>query len=325
MESRLYTPVLFLIFNQPKITMQTFQEIRKARPKKLFISADGPRLHKQGEFEECAETRKAVLEAIDWDCQVNTRFLETNLGCKSAVSSAITWFLDQAEEGIILEYDCVPSQSFFTFCQELLEKYRHEPRVMAVSGSNYQLGQVRGNATYYFSRIPSAWGWATWKRAWSHWDGKAAAFPSFQGRGAIQGQFRSQRTRDFWTFKFDQCHKAIEKTWGYPWCFAVANQDGVCASPNVNMVTNVGFTENATNAVDTSSSFANVPRYELGIITHPDTLVPDAEADEFFTDRLAYLKPRERFIRGIKRIALFLLPVSCHGDLKSLYRKLKRG
>jgi len=324
-QERLETPVLFLIFNQPAITMQTFEEIRKARPRRLFISADGPRPGKPGEAEECAETRRAVLGSIDWECEVTTRLLENNLGCKAAVSSAITWFLDKTGEGIILEYDCVPSQSFFTFCAGLLEKYRHDERVMAISGSNYQQGNARGEAAYYFSRIPAAWGWATWKRAWSHWDGALSGYPAFRANRRIETLFHSRAARNYWTLKFDQVHGGIDKTWGHPWVFAVFAQHGVCATANRNLVTNIGFTANATNAVDTDSPFANTPRHEIGDLSHPDCLVPDLGADDFFSRRLAYVKPAQRLVQGAKRAVLAVLPPRYHESLKRLYRGMRKA
>ena len=140
MNKEITTPVLFLIFNQPDITKVTFEEIRKAKPKHLYISADGPREDNENDLIECKATRDMIMETIDWDCEVYTRFLEKNLGVKKAVSSAITWFLDEVEEGIIIEYDCVPSQSFFLFCQELLERYRYDTRIMTINGSNFNFG-----------------------------------------------------------------------------------------------------------------------------------------------------------------------------------------
>ena len=129
---KIYTPVLFLIFNRPDTTRQVFNEIRKAQPAQLFVAADGPRKDRDSDFELCKKTREIVRQ-VDWDCEVFTRFQEENLGCKRAVSSAIDWFFSNVEEGIILEDDCVPDQSFFPFCQELLEKYRHDERIMMIS------------------------------------------------------------------------------------------------------------------------------------------------------------------------------------------------
>ena len=170
------TPVLFLIFNQPEITVETFAIIAKLKPSILYISADGPR-NGYSEEHECNLTRKKVLSMINWKCDVHKRFLSKNVGCKEAVSTGIDWFLKEQKEGIILEYDCVPSRSFFYFCQEMLSRYRNDSRIFSISGTNYQFGNSFGDGDYYYSRIPSVWGWATWERAWKYWDGSISDYP----------------------------------------------------------------------------------------------------------------------------------------------------
>src|SRR4030042_6453503 len=149
---KLTTPVLFLIFNRPDTTEKVFDEIRKAKPKKLFVAADGPRQDKQGEKEKVGRARQIVIDGIDWDCEIKTLFRDKNLGCKVAVSSAINWFFENEEMGIILEDDCLPHQSFFRFCGELLEKYKDDERIMVISGENLLFGRKRTNYSYYFSR-----------------------------------------------------------------------------------------------------------------------------------------------------------------------------
>lgn len=317
-------PILFLIFNQPDITLQTFIEIKKVKPKTLYISADGPRLNKPGEENECFITRKIILDLIDWDCDVHTRFLENNLGCKKAVSSGISWFLNEINEGIILEYDCVPSRSFFSFCEVMLTKFRNDSRIMAISGSNYQLNNFRGDSSYYFSKIPSAWGWATWKRSWDLWDGDIESYPQFDKEKVINSIFKNSNVRDYWKLKFDQVYNKIDTTWGYPWVYAVFKENGLCVTPNLNLITNIGFSQKATNAVDEESSFANTERFELSEITHPKFVVPNIEADEFFSRRLAYIKPTERIFLYSKRLLNIVLPSFLYSYIKIVYRKYNK-
>ena len=159
------TPVLFLIFNRPELTEKVFQKIQDAQPKYLFVAADGPRDNKYGEKDLCEKTRAVVLENITWECEVKTLFRTENLGCRTAVSSAINWFFENVEEGIILEDDTVPDNSFFSYCQALLEKYRNHEQIMMITGDNFQDGIKRGNGSYYFSRYVHIWGWASWRRA----------------------------------------------------------------------------------------------------------------------------------------------------------------
>lgn len=172
------TPVLFIIFNRPDATRQAFEAIREAKPPRLYIAADGPRKGKEGESEKCQEARTIALKA-DWPCVVKTLFQEDNLGCKYGVSCAIDWFFKNEEAGIILEDDCVASQDFFRFCEEMLEKYKSHDKVMQIAGSNFQFGKKRGNGSYYFSQALSVWGWATWRSAWMKYDKEIKDFEAF--------------------------------------------------------------------------------------------------------------------------------------------------
>jgi len=158
----LKTPVLFLIFKRLDTTKQVFEQIKKAKPPRLYIAADGPRDYVEGEAEKVKAAREYVLSNIDWNCEVKTLFREKNLGCGKAVSEAITWFFENEEQGIILEDDTVPSQSFFWFCEELLNRYKDEKKVWHIGGTNFQDGIIRGNGDYYFSALNHIWGWASW-------------------------------------------------------------------------------------------------------------------------------------------------------------------
>ena len=161
--------VLFLIFNRPDKTLRVFNEIKKVKPSKIYISADGPRYNNESDLIKCEQSLQ-ILDLIDWNCEVKTLINERNLGCKIAVSNAITWFFDNEEQGIILEDDCLPCESFFKFCDELLLKYQFDNRVGHISGTNFQNGIKRGQKDYYFSRHPIVWGWASWRRVWKNYD-----------------------------------------------------------------------------------------------------------------------------------------------------------
>jgi hypothetical protein len=170
------TPILYLIFNRPDLVEVTFSAICEIKPKKLFIAADGPRLDNLDDVLNCMLARQYVLSKIDWECDVKTLFRDTNFGCGIAVSSAISWFFEDVEEGIILEDDCLADKSFFNFCALLLNKYRSNHKIFHINGSNHQFGIKRGCSDYYFSVYPHVWGWATWKRAWNFYDYKMCNF-----------------------------------------------------------------------------------------------------------------------------------------------------
>ncbi|OUC08639.1 hemolytic protein HlpA-like protein, partial [Litorilinea aerophila] len=163
------TPVIFLIFNRPDTTAQVFAEIAKARPRRLLVVADGPRPHRPDDVEKCSATR-AVIERVDWPCEVSCDFAEENLGGRRRISSGLTWAFSQVEAAIVLEDDCLPHPTFFPFCEELLNRYCHDERIMAITGDNFQFGRSRTKYSYYFSRYFHSWGWATWRRAWQHYD-----------------------------------------------------------------------------------------------------------------------------------------------------------
>ena len=283
----LKTPILFLIFNRPEMTRRVFDEIRKARPERLFIAADGPRPDRSGDGAACLQTRKVVAR-IDWPCEVKTLFREKNLGCRSAVSSAIDWFFSQTEEGIILEDDCLPDQSFFRFCRELLIRYRDDERVMMISGDNFQKipsarGAVKADASsYYFSRYAHIWGWATWRRAWHRYDITMSSFPAFKAGGSIAKISRDPLVQDHWLQIFNQAHDGMIDTWDIQWAYALSVSGGLAAVPNRNLVENIGFDEQATHTKD-PEKYASHPRAQLpiGSLVHPETVVADSVRDAY--------------------------------------------
>ena len=136
------------------------------------MAVDGPRPHVPGEAERVAQTQD-TRRLVDWDCEVQTLFRDQNLGCGRGVSSAISWFFEHEESGIILEDDIRPDDSFFPFVTELLDRYADDPRVWAVSGCNFVPPEHQtGTSSYRFSTVPHIWGWATWRRSWEkyRWD-----------------------------------------------------------------------------------------------------------------------------------------------------------
>jgi hypothetical protein len=274
------TPILFLIFNRPGTTERVFQTIRAIRPRQLFVSADGPRLSKKNEQLQCEETR-SIIRNIDWDCTLKTNFSEKNLGCRVAVSSAIDWFFANVNEGIILEDDCLPDQSFFPFCESLLQKYRRDLRIMHINGVNCQDGVLRGNGSYYFSGLSHVWGWATWKRAWDAYDVNIATYPEFLATNMLQDMFPLQAMQRYWRKRFDLVFNRLKDTWDFQWQYSLSINNGLCITPNVNLVSNIGFNLNATHTIDNFHSLANRPTSSLASIVHPPFVSADHAADRY--------------------------------------------
>jgi Macrocin-O-methyltransferase (TylF) len=296
----LETPILFLTYNRPGLTRQVLATIREAQPKQLFIAADGPKPGKTGDCEQCQAVRNALRDGIDWDCEVNTLLRDENLGCKRAVSSAITWFFDHAKEGIILEDDTLPRQSFFRFCEELLDKYRNTTEILHISGDNFQQGRKRGLASYYFSMYNHIWGWATWRRAWRLYDVEMKSFPAFKRNSEAHTMFRCFAERDYWLHTLQRVYEGQIDTWDFQWTFAVWLNRGLCILPNVNLVSNIGFGGDATHT-SSQSQISRLPSTEIGRLTHPRRMVQHRKADAFTFNHIFQNGP-EPLVSRFKRL-----------------------
>ncbi len=281
------SPVLFLIFNRPDPTMLVFETIRKYQPEKLYIAADGGREQKQGEKEKCLKLRNEIINKIDWDCEIHTLFRENNLGCKVAVSSGIDWFFSNEEMGIILEDDCLPNQSFFYFCDELLEKYRDDERVMQIGGNNFQFGKKWGSASYYFSKYNHIWGWASWRRAWDHNSLETTQYEDFIKSNQINYMFKDKNERRFWLDHFNNVYLKKVDTWDAQWTLSFWMQNGLCVLPALNLVTNIGFNMDALHTKDSEHILSNLETEEFSTkLIHPDYFINNFEADTYAFNKI---------------------------------------
>jgi len=274
------SPILFLVFNRPETTARVFDAIRTARPPRLYVAADGPRATRPVEAERCDAVR-SLATAVDWPCEVFTLFRTENLGCKRAVSSGISWFFEHESEGVILEDDCVPDPSFFPYCDELLEHYRDDPRVMCISGDNFISGTWKPQESYYFSKFIHIWGWASWRRAWQHYDVDMHDWRRSDKLAVLEqwmpGQRRAQAQ---WRACFDGVSGGTIDTWDYQWVYACWRHGGLSAMPAVNLISNVGFGADATHTASPENKLAALPVQALsGPITHPASVRADQCAD----------------------------------------------
>lgn len=279
----LRTPVLMIIFNRPETTLRVFEAIRNAKPPRLYVAADGPRPGVPGDFERCMQARR-IIEAVDWDCQVKTLFREKNLNCGLGPSSAFTWFFRYEEEGIILEDDCVPSQSFFWYCEELLERYRHDTRVMHIGGNNFLDGWRKDNDySYYFSRSGHIWGWATWKRAWEKFDFRIELFEKLKGKKYFDNYFLNSFEKFYRLRKFDKTVSGNGNVtwWDYQWDFARFIHSGLAIVPAINLVRNIGFNEMATHTRNQNSKDARLQAHNIELpLRHPPFIMRDVESEK---------------------------------------------
>lgn len=302
MKKAFETPILFLIFNRPDTTQQVFNQLKLLKPKYLYVAADGPRETKINEREKCEVTRN-IIRQIDWDCELKTLFREKNLGCGKAVSSAITWFFDNVEEGIILEDDCLPSLSFFEFSSQLLDKYRNDQRIWHIAGYNLQEGKKRGTADYYFSQETPIWGWATWRRVWKHYNLDLKSLAELE-QSNLKAALKATHLHSITAlYDFRKVSAGKVDTWDYQYSYYQLINHGLSVVPNANLVENIGFTIDATHQNKQKDRFiANkAALVDYSNITHPVFILPDVAADQ-----LTY-KRRTRFLKKIYvRIWFFL-------------------
>ncbi len=274
------SPLLFLIFNRHDTTLTVFEKIRQYRPAKLYIAADGARENVWGEKEKCEDLKTKLLASVDWPCEVKTLFRTTNLGCKIAISSAIDWFFEHEEMGIILEDDCLPNPSFFVFCNTLLLQYKDDERIMQISGNNFQFGKTWGEASYYFSNYSHIWGWATWRRAWKLNSLSQELYEEFLKSNQINYLFHTSGERSFWLDHFKKVYNNKIDTWDAQWQISTWMQHGLCVLPNINLVTNIGFNASASRTKDASNKLANLKAKELDEkIRHPAHVINNYMAD----------------------------------------------
>lgn len=281
----LSTPIAFIAFNRPRHTRKTFDSIRAQQPSELFLICDGPRIGHPTDAANCAQVREIVSQ-VDWPCTVHRNFSQVNLGCKARVISGLDWVFEQVDRAIILEDDCLPNDDFYAFCQELLERYQDDTRVMTITGNNFQNGHKRGNASYYFSKYNHIWGWATWRRAWQLNDSTLAFWPNFQGSTQWQEHSPDTLERAHWSRIFDQMYRNEIDTWDYPWTANIWYHGGLIATPNVNLVTNIGFGPDGTHTVSHQDEEGIATHALQWPLRHPDQVVQDTGADRYVYDHL---------------------------------------
>lgn len=294
--------VAMVVFNRFDTAKKVFEQVRKVKPKKLFIIADGPRKNVKGETEKCDKVRK-IFDNIDWECEVYKNFSEENLGCSKRPYTGFTWVFEHVEEAIILEDDCLPNISFFKYCDELLEKYRYDSRIMLISGTN-QLGKwQRDDYSYHFSNFGGIWGWASWRRAWNYFDIDIKLW----NNKTVKEMLKFKLTKNQYLTRkhvYDFLCNNSENTsaWDFQWGFARIIQSGVAISPSKNLITNIGHGEDATHTTSASSPVAGLEQYELEFpLKHPEFVIIDEEYDKKMYKKLngGYISFLKTLLKGL--------------------------
>ena len=278
------TPIAFIIFNRPESTRQVFNVIRAARPQQLFVIADAPRLDRPDDIWKCAATR-AIIEEVDWECEIFKNYADENLGCGLRPASGLDWVFELVETAIILEDDCLPDPTFFSYCTELLARYYDELCIMHISGNNFQFGQQRGDFSYFYSRYTHHWGWATWRRAWQHFDYDLAKWPDVRSTDWLDTLLDTPAAVVYWQQIFDEVYNTDKlHIWDYQWTFTCWLHNGLCILPQVDLVSNIGFNAEGTHTIR-QNQFANLPLGEMQFpLQHPPEIIRDCNADIFIQE-----------------------------------------
>jgi len=285
------TAVLLLIFNRAGHTQKVFQEIKKVKPAKLYISADGPRENCPDDKYKCEDARK-IAGRVDWNCEVKTLFRKTNLGCGASISQALYWFFDNENEGVILEDDCVPNQSFFWFCRDLLKEYQNDSRVMHINGNNFnapveKLNSKFGKASYNFCSFPQVWGWATWKRAWEKFDFKMPDWPQVKKEEWLVERFPSYLRYYEKSKHFDSVYNGKVDTWDFQWQYAVLANNGLVISPQSNLVSNIGYGRDSTHIKKFDAHRNNLSIHEIEFpLKRPLCMLPNKWLDLHYANNM---------------------------------------
>ncbi len=279
-ETQLQTPVAFVIFKRPDRTERVFEQIRRARPRRLFLIADGPHEGNAEDQRGCEQAR-AVVDAIDWPCDVTRDFAGSNIGLRRRIPSGIDRVLREVDRAIILEDDCLTHPTFFRYCDELLERYAEDERIMHVAGSQLLRRPPTGSASYHFSRYVHIWGWATWRRAWRHYDVELREWHELDPGSReerLRSMFAEKSERRHWRYVWDNSSEI--ENWDAQWSYACLSREGLAINPNANLVSNIGFGGDATNATQDPLGIAARPLEGIRFpLTHPDSTARDADAD----------------------------------------------
>lgn len=307
------TPILLITFNRPSHTRKVLEVIREQKPKQLFVFQDGARDGNEIDAVKCAEVCNVVKELVDWDCNLQTYYSDVNLGCGPGPAAAITWFFENVEEGIILEDDCIPHKDFFMYCQELLEKYRDNNKISFIGGCSFYK-DIKENCSYSFvGGHHMTWGWATWKRVWSNFDYDLKSINEKKIKVIIKQYYKSTRQREYWYKIFEEAkyNKMNNSCWDYQFYFSCWSLNQYAISPCVNLVSNIGYGDDATHTNSKDNNLLDCITYPIHPIKHPKKIWYNYKIDYYMMKNM--IIPYQYGIKGFLR-----LPYRLNSRLKRL-------
>jgi hypothetical protein len=309
-------PVALIIFNRPEETGRVFAAIRESRPERLFIIADGPR--NEAEKGLC-DAARGIVDAVDWPCRVEKNYAEKNMGCRERIISGLNWVFERVDHAIILEDDCLPHQTFFPFCENLLRRYADDEQVMTIAGVCLFQKKIRSSikGSYFATLIPQTTGWATWRRAWRQYDPDMRQWPQLRDSQALAPIFQNsagyERFEKVWDDYYYK-HPGVKDSWDGAWAFTCVSHGAVCLNPTVNLISNIGFNERGTHTRETTDQ-ANMPLYPMHFpLVHPKELIINRKVDALFY----------RYSIGIDRKWRYRLVRPLKNHFPNTYKALKK-
>ncbi len=296
----LNTPVLLFVYKRINNLEGICRLLKKIKVQSIYIVADGPKDSREKDV--VANVRLELEKYIDWKCELHKNYADTNLGLKERFRTGIDWVFEHTDKAIFIEDDCVPDPSFFTFCDQLLEKYKDNERIVSIAGNNFQSANTRIKESYYYSRYPHVWGWATWKRVWDQYDSGISDWPKRRDSGWLKTVYPDQFfIRKFWTYIYDRLYAGQINTWDYQLTYLSQKLGGYNIIPRVNLVSNIGYGEDATNLKKKNLTIG-VPTLPVPFpLVHPKVLEYNHVADRYI-EELVYLHPLGKLSLFIKSL-----------------------
>jgi len=270
------SPVVIFIYKRATNLEAITAVLRKVKPARVYIIADGS---SQNNDKEVLSTRIKLESLITWKCKIIKIYSDTNLGLKKRFASGINTVFQKEDRAIFIEDDCIPSITFFRYCDELLEKYVNNPQIGIISGDNFLFGQPKIKESYYFSRYPLIWGWASWRRAWKGYDPEITTWKIGEVNSWLSDYLGSKVASLYWHLIFNNVKKNIIKTWDYQLTYHFFKSRMLHITPKVNMVTNVGIDSHATNTKIKSRGMGQTANDIEFPLIHPTSIVRNIAAD----------------------------------------------
>lgn len=291
-------PILIIAYRRAETTKKVLEAIQNSKTRRLYVALNAPSPDRLDEKIKCEAVRK-LFEEMHWKCKITFLNHDKHLSAKESITKAITWFFEFENSGIILEDDCVPSASFFSFAGEMLFKYEGDKRIGMISGNNFQFNHLRGEASYYFSRYCNIWGWATWRDRWTSYDSSMRLWPSC--KSSVINELDGYLEKLYWAKIFERTYDGFIDTWDYQWLFANWVNHRISLVPQVNMVTNIGFGRDAHHTNNLTCA-ANMIACDIALpICHTNSFIPNRQADKY-TFKKIYLPTIKSLIRILVKI-----------------------